>query len=68
MYLAFANSHYVQTRGEHDDFIPTLSYQRLQVDRVMDEKELREKIERTVSNENQQKVMLQFLTFNSHVL
>lgn len=68
LYLSFANGHYVQTRGEHDDFIPTLSYQRLQVDRVLNPEELREKITKTVNNENEQRVMEQFVTFNCNVL
>lgn len=68
LYLAFASKHYVQTRGERDDFIPTLSYQRLQVDRVLNDTEIKEKITRTIGDENQLKVMMQFLTFNQHVL
>ncbi|KAL7267904.1 NAD-dependent glutamate dehydrogenase [Rhizina undulata] len=68
LYLSFANQHYVQTRGEHDDFIPTLSYQRLQIDRVLNEKELRDLILRTVANENQEKIMTSFVVFNQHVL
>ena len=68
LYLAFANSHYVQTRGEHDDFLPTLSYQRLQVDRVLTHEELKTKIARTVANENQENVMQQFIIFNESLL
>lgn len=68
LYLSFANSHYVQTRGENDDFIPTLSYQRLQVDRVLSHDELKDKIARNVANENQEKVMLQFIHFNANIL
>jgi glutamate dehydrogenase len=68
LYLAFANAHYVQTRGEADTFLPTLSYQRLQMDRVLSNEELATKISRAVANENQEKIMLQFITFNSNVL
>ena len=68
LYLAFANTHYVQTRGDQDTFLPTLSYQRLQMDRVLTTAELTTKISRAVANENQQKVMLQFIAFNSNVL
>lgn len=68
LYLSFANAHYVQTRGEDDDFIPTLSYQRLQVDRVLNKEELLEKISRNVANENEQKVMEQFVIFNENIL
>jgi glutamate dehydrogenase len=68
LYLSFANSHYVQTRGEQDDFIPTLSYQRLQVDRVLTDSELKTKVSRAVGNEHQEKVMQYFITFNQNVL
>lgn len=68
LYLSFANAHYVQTRGEQDNFLPTLSYQRLQMARVLTTEELTAKIGRAVANENQEKVMLQFITFNASVL
>lgn len=68
LYLAFANQHYVQTRGEHDDFIPTLSYQRLQVGRVLNEDELGSLISTSVGNEHQEKVMQSFIIFNQNVL
>ncbi|KAA8912315.1 NAD-specific glutamate dehydrogenase-like protein [Sphaerosporella brunnea] len=68
LYLSFANTHYVQTRGDQDTFLPTLSYQRLKMDRVLNDKELRQKIDTTVEDENQQKVMSMFITFNSHLL
>lgn len=68
LYLAFANSHYVQTRGEQDDFIPTLSYLRLQVDRVLPENELEDLISRTVANEHHLMIMSAFITFNKSVL
>lgn len=68
LYLAFANTHYVQTRGEKDDFLPTLSYLRLQVDRVMSDDELRELISRTAVNEYHEVVMNTFRIFNTAVL
>ncbi|PUU81771.1 Glutamate/Leucine/Phenylalanine/Valine dehydrogenase-domain-containing protein [Tuber borchii] len=68
LYLSFANQHYVQTRGEHDDFIPTLSYQRLQVGRVLKDDELETLISTSVVNEHQEKVMQYFITFNRNVL
>ncbi|CCX34060.1 Similar to NAD-specific glutamate dehydrogenase; acc. no. P00365 [Pyronema omphalodes CBS 100304] len=68
LYLSFANTHYVQTRGDQDNFIPTLSYQRLQMDRVLSNEELETKIARTVANENQEKVMKMFIIFNTHIL
>ena len=68
LYLAFANSHYVQTRGEHDDFLPTLSYLRLKVERVLSDQELKALIAKTVLNEHDQMVFTAFRVFNSSVL
>jgi len=68
LYLSFANTHYVQAKGENDNFLPTLSYQRIRMGRIMTKAELKEKIDSSVANENQQKIMYQFITFNSHVL
>ncbi|MCJ1243598.1 NAD-dependent glutamate dehydrogenase [Trapelia coarctata] len=68
LYLAFANTHYVQTRGEQDDFIPTLSYLRLKVDRVLDDSELKTAISNAVANEHDEMVMTAFRVFNAGVL
>lgn len=68
MYLSFANTHYVQTRGELDDFLPTLSYLRIQVDRVLDDAELEALIAKTVTSEHHSIVMKSFHIFNKAVL
>ena len=68
LYLNFANTHYVQTRGEQDDFLPTLSYLRLKVDRVLDDDELKSLVSKAVANEHDQMVMTAFRVFNSAVL
>lgn len=68
LYLVFANSHYVQTRGEQDDFIPTLSYQRITVDIVLDDAGLQSLISKTVANEHDEMVMTAFRVFNAGVL
>ena len=68
LYLSFANAHYVQTRGEKDDFIPTLSYLRLQVDPVLDDAQLKALISKTALNEHDQMVMTAFRVFNASVL
>ena len=68
LYLAFANTHYVQTRGEQDDFIPTLSYLRLKVDRVLSDEELKVLISKNAANEHDEMVMTAFRVFNSAVL
>ena len=68
LYLAFASAHYVQTRGEHDDFLPTLSYLRLKVEKALSDKELKALISKTVHNEHDQMVFTAFRVFNSNVL
>ena len=68
LYLTFANSHYVQIRGEQDDFLPTLSYLRHKVDRILDDSELGEVISKTVANEHHEMVMTAFRIFNHSVL
>ena len=68
LYLTFANTHYVQTRGERDDFLPTLSYLRLKVDRVLNDNELKDLISKTVVNEHHEMVMTAFRVFNRAVL
>ncbi|KAL9590098.1 MAG: hypothetical protein Q9203_001079 [Teloschistes exilis] len=68
LYLAFANTHYVQTRGEQDDFLPTLSYLRLKEDPVLDDSQLKDKISKTVVNEHDEMVMTAFRVFNAAVL
>ena len=68
LYLAFANTHYVQTRGEQDDFIPTLSYLRLKVDKVLNDDELKSLITKSAANEHDEMVMTAFRVFNAGVL
>ncbi|KAF7175337.1 hypothetical protein CNMCM7691_007928 [Aspergillus felis] len=68
LYLDFANTHYVQTRASEDDFLPTLSYLRLQVDEVLDSKRLKQLISSTVANEHDEMVMSAFRVFNTSIL
>ena len=68
LYLNFANGHYVQTRGEQDDFLPTLSYLRLKVDKILSDEELKVLISKTVANEHHEMVMTAFRIFNKSVL
>lgn len=69
LYLDFANTHYVQTRGPaEDDFLPTLSYMRLQVDEVLDGQKLKQLISSTAVNEHDEMVMTAFRVFNASVL
>ncbi|KAK3044712.1 glutamate dehydrogenase (NADP(+)) gdh1, partial [Coniosporium uncinatum] len=68
LYLSFANTHYVQTRGDQDNFIPTLSYLRLQVDKPMSDAELKDLIAKRTSDDNDRMVMDYFQVFNACVL
>lgn len=68
LYLDFANTHYVQTRAAEDDFLPTLSYMRLQVDEVLDSQKLKQLISSTVANEHDEMVMTAFRVFNASIL
>ncbi|KAK7184585.1 glutamate dehydrogenase (NADP(+)) gdh1 [Paraphaeosphaeria sporulosa] len=68
LYLSFANTHYVQTRGEQDDFLPTLSFLRLKVDKVLTDSELTDAINKVVVNEHHHMVMNSFRIFNNSVL
>ncbi|ORY00597.1 Glutamate/Leucine/Phenylalanine/Valine dehydrogenase-domain-containing protein [Clohesyomyces aquaticus] len=68
LYLSFANTHYVQTRGEQDDFLPTLSFLRIKFDKVLTDEELDEAINKSVVNDHHQIVMSSFRIFNSCVL
>ncbi|GCB17898.1 NAD-specific glutamate dehydrogenase [Aspergillus awamori] len=69
LYLDFANTHYVQTRGPaEDDFLPTLSYLRLQVDEVLDGPKLKQLISSTAANEHDEMVMSAFRVFNASIL
>ena len=68
LYLPFAKTHYVQTRGEADDFIPTLSYLRLTIDKVQTDAELVDTINKAVVNDHHEMVMTSFRIFNNSVL
>ncbi|KAJ5142111.1 NAD-specific glutamate dehydrogenase [Penicillium atrosanguineum] len=70
LYLDFANTHYVQTQGgpSGDDFLPTLSYLRLQVDEVLDDKKLKALVRSTAANEHDEMVMNSFRIFNNSIL
>jgi glutamate dehydrogenase len=68
LYLSFAKGHYVQTRGEQDDFLPTLSYLRLQVETVKSDEELSDAINKAAINEHHAMVMDSFRVFNTCVL
>ncbi|CZT14249.1 probable glutamate/leucine/phenylalanine/valine dehydrogenases [Ramularia collo-cygni] len=68
LYLAFASAHYVQTRGEQDDFLPTLSYLRMKIEPTLTDEELKTLISKTAINEHHEIVMTAFRVFNNAVL
>lgn len=68
LYLKFAKEHYPENSSQADDFLPTLSYLRLKVDRILDDDEMVALIEDTVVNEHHLQVMKAFHTFNKAVL
>lgn len=68
LYLAFANTHYVQAQGGRDDFIPTLSFQRLSIESVPSDNQLSDMISKSVANEHHEMVMGAFRIFNQSVL
>lgn len=68
LYLHFAGVHYVQSQGEGDSFLPTLSYQRLQANKILTAAELELNIRRDCNNEHEVTVFESILAFNSSVL
>lgn len=49
-------------------FRPTLSYQRLHTQQILNDRELYEKIRKSVQNKHELQVLESFLIFNKHVL
>lgn len=68
LYLHFAGIHYVQSKGEGDSFLPTLSYQRLQTSKILTVDELKTSIRELCNNEHEFTVFEAILSFNTHVL
>jgi len=68
LYLKFAKTHYPEVPSSNDDFLPTLSYLRLKVDRILSDEEMKKTIKETVVNEHHEVVMESFQVFNEAVL
>ncbi|RUP42940.1 Glutamate/Leucine/Phenylalanine/Valine dehydrogenase-domain-containing protein [Jimgerdemannia flammicorona] len=66
LYANFAMIHYVNQREA--SLAPTLSYQRLQTQKILTDEELYDKLKRTTSNSHEFMVLESFLIFNKHVL
>ena len=65
LYVNFGLRHY---QSQKDELSPSLSFQRLQTGKVLDDSELEEYIAKTVCNNHEHLVFEAFLTFNRHVL
>lgn len=66
LYVNFAMQHYVMHQRE--SLQPSLSFQRLQKDRILTEEEIMDKLKKTVCNPHEQMVFECLLRFNQHVL
>lgn len=66
LYVNFAMSQYPESDGAQ--LMPTLSYQRLQTFQPLTDKDLYEKIRKTVSNKHELQVFEALLIFNKNVL
>lgn len=66
LYINFAMSHYMTAR--ENSLKPSLSFQRLQVERALTEQELLDLVKKTVSNNHELMVFESYITFNKHIL
>jgi glutamate dehydrogenase len=66
LYVNFAMVHYPVDEAQR--LMPTLSYQRLQTEQPLSDRELYDRIRRTVSSKQDVQVLESFLIFNKHVL
>lgn len=66
LYVNFAMTHYVMHKRE--SLQPSISFQRLQQDKVLSDAEIMEKIRKTVCNPHEQIVFECMFNFNKHVL
>ncbi|KAI9296001.1 NAD-dependent glutamate dehydrogenase [Neoconidiobolus thromboides FSU 785] len=66
LYVDFALRHYIVP--DENNLKPTLSYQRIQTEKILTEEELLQRIKLETSNAHESMVLESFLTFNKHVL
>ncbi|EMR10817.1 hypothetical protein PNEG_00964 [Pneumocystis murina B123] len=67
-YVSFATVHYISSHKTVEELRPSLSYQRIQVSRILSEKEILDEVRRQTSSSHEYMVMEAFHLFNSHVL
>lgn len=63
LYVHFANIHY-PGGAEDDELVPTLSYQRLVKEEVLDDKQMYDRIRKAAGNSHERQVLEAFLFFN----
>jgi len=66
LHVNFAMTHYISSRPT--DMKPSVSYQRIQKDRVLSDEEIMEKIKRSVCNPHELLVFETFMQFNRSIL
>jgi len=67
LYVHFAMTHYPAAGAQASQLMPTLSYQRLQVDQPLTDEELYDRIRKSVSNKHELQIFESFLVFNQCV-
>ena len=67
LYVHFAMTHYPAAGAQASQLMPTLSYQRLQVDQPLTDEELYDRIRKSVSNKHVLQIFESFLVFNQCV-
>ncbi|KAN0063542.1 NAD-dependent glutamate dehydrogenase [Thecaphora frezii] len=67
LYVHFANTHY-PGGAEDQDLVPTLSYQRLVKEEVLDDNQMYDRIRKAANNSHERQVLEAFLFFNKAVL
>jgi len=67
LYVHFAMMHYPAAGAQASQLMPSLSYQRLQVDQPLTDEELYDRICKSVSNKHEPQIFESFLVFNQCV-
>ena len=67
LYVNFAMTHYPTGQAQASQLMPTLSYQRLQVDQPLTDAALYDRIRRTAANKHELQIFESFLMFNKCV-
>ncbi|CAD6909819.1 unnamed protein product [Tilletia caries] len=68
LYVHFANVHYPSGSNQHNDLVPTLSYQRLVKEEVLNDAQMLDRIRKVAVNAHERAVLETILLFNKAVL